>query len=295
MVQRLNRRGESEAKEGLCKSLQVEEEDQDYACTTVENEESVEAGKTEDKEDFSPHCHCKADVKQHEHDELESTKNLSNGEQNNEHEQPEAEKNLTAEKVFPPAQPNTNLCPCTGKELGTEDDVISKREEESNGSSGRRKEKTAFTKGSEEIANREAFQKNYDSSCSPGSYTRSNAEDKREQKGNGEMASMDIKEGKKNVAGMDNAVSVEPSTEQLRAVVIEILKEVDFDVTTLADVFRQLGTHFNSDLMHRKKEIKNLLEEVISETIDDEEYEESNDDKDMRHEEEDEDGENDDD
>ncbi|KAK8967234.1 hypothetical protein KSP40_PGU016310 [Platanthera guangdongensis] len=50
-----------------------------------------------------------------------------------------------------------------------------------------------------------------------------------------------------------------------------MLKEVDFNVVTLADIIKQLGAHFNTDLMHRKTEIKAILEEVINNMTDDEE------------------------
>ncbi|GJN16889.1 hypothetical protein PR202_gb03914 [Eleusine coracana subsp. coracana] len=61
-----------------------------------------------------------------------------------------------------------------------------------------------------------------------------------------------------------------PTTEQLHAVVSTILKEVDFNTATLADILRQLGTHFNMDLMDRKAEVKRIIEEVINSMSDDE-------------------------
>jgi protein DEK len=50
----------------------------------------------------------------------------------------------------------------------------------------------------------------------------------------------------------------------------------------LADILRQLGTHFKMDLMDRKSEVKHIIEEVINSMSDDEEGEEDNaeDDKD---------------
>uniref|UniRef100_A0A0D9YJE8 DEK-C domain-containing protein n=1 Tax=Oryza glumipatula TaxID=40148 RepID=A0A0D9YJE8_9ORYZ len=73
-----------------------------------------------------------------------------------------------------------------------------------------------------------------------------------------------------------------PTTEELHAVVSDILKEVDFNTATLADILRQLGTHFKMDLMDRKSEVKHIIEEVINSMSDDEEGEEDNaeDDKD---------------
>ncbi|KAF0925510.1 hypothetical protein E2562_016701 [Oryza meyeriana var. granulata] len=67
-----------------------------------------------------------------------------------------------------------------------------------------------------------------------------------------------------------------PTTEELHAVVSDILKEVDFNTATLADILRQLGTHFKMDLMDRKSEVKHIIEEVINSMSDDEEGEEEN-------------------
>ncbi|XP_020247166.1 protein DEK-like isoform X2 [Asparagus officinalis] len=61
-----------------------------------------------------------------------------------------------------------------------------------------------------------------------------------------------------------------PSTEELHSVVTSILKEVDFNTATLADILKQLGAHFNTDLMDRKAEVKNIIEEVINNMTDDE-------------------------
>ncbi|PKU77213.1 protein DEK [Dendrobium catenatum] len=73
--------------------------------------------------------------------------------------------------------------------------------------------------------------------------------------------------------GKQSDLSVVPSTEQLSAVVGKILKEVDFNVATLADIIKQLGAHFDTDLMDRKSEIKHILEEVINNMIDAEDVE----------------------
>jgi len=61
-----------------------------------------------------------------------------------------------------------------------------------------------------------------------------------------------------------------PTNEQLHAVVSSILKEVDFNTATLADILRQLGTHFEMDLMDRKAEVKRIIEDVINSMSDDE-------------------------
>ncbi|XP_018675521.2 DEK domain-containing chromatin-associated protein 2 isoform X2 [Musa acuminata AAA Group] len=60
-----------------------------------------------------------------------------------------------------------------------------------------------------------------------------------------------------------------PSKEELHAVVSDILKEVDFNTATLADILRQLGAHFKMDLMDRKAEVKRIIEDVINSMSDD--------------------------
>ncbi|KAJ6294303.1 hypothetical protein OIU76_022395 [Salix suchowensis] len=57
----------------------------------------------------------------------------------------------------------------------------------------------------------------------------------------------------------------------MHAVVVNILKEVDFNTATLSDILRQLGTHFGIDLMHRKAEVKDIITDVINSMSDDEE------------------------
>ncbi|KAF6161548.1 hypothetical protein GIB67_009427 [Kingdonia uniflora] len=60
----------------------------------------------------------------------------------------------------------------------------------------------------------------------------------------------------------------EPSIEEMHDVVSEILKEVDFEIATISDILRQLGTRFGVDLMHRKVEVKKIIEEVMSNMTD---------------------------
>ncbi|KAA3460564.1 protein DEK-like isoform X2 [Gossypium australe] len=67
----------------------------------------------------------------------------------------------------------------------------------------------------------------------------------------------------------------EPSREEINEVVIDILKKVDFNTATLSDILRQLGTHFDLDLIHRKAEVKDIITEAINNMSDDEEGEES--------------------
>ncbi|KAK8537714.1 hypothetical protein V6N13_096478 [Hibiscus sabdariffa] len=62
----------------------------------------------------------------------------------------------------------------------------------------------------------------------------------------------------------------EPSRGEIHAVVVEILKQVDFNTATLSDILRQLATHFDLDLMHRKAEVKDIVTEAINNMSDDE-------------------------
>ncbi|TXG54414.1 hypothetical protein EZV62_019670 [Acer yangbiense] len=62
----------------------------------------------------------------------------------------------------------------------------------------------------------------------------------------------------------------EPTREEMHAVVVDILKEVDFNTATLSDILRQLGTHFGLDLMHRKAEVKDIITDVINNMTDEE-------------------------
>ncbi|XP_062030151.1 DEK domain-containing chromatin-associated protein 1 [Rosa rugosa] len=66
----------------------------------------------------------------------------------------------------------------------------------------------------------------------------------------------------------------EPTKEDVHAVIVDILKEVDFNTATLSDILRQLGTHFGIDLMHRKAEVKDIITDVINNMTDEEEEDE---------------------
>ncbi|KMZ68959.1 Protein DEK [Zostera marina] len=66
------------------------------------------------------------------------------------------------------------------------------------------------------------------------------------------------------------SVIAEPSSEELRSAVSDILKEVDFNVATLADILRQLATQFGTDLTHKKSEVKGIIEDVVSNMTDSE-------------------------
>ncbi|GAB2289370.1 hypothetical protein Dimus_023677 [Dionaea muscipula] len=77
-----------------------------------------------------------------------------------------------------------------------------------------------------------------------------------------------------------------PSREELFDVVVNILKEVDFNTATLSDILRQLGTHFGVDLMERKAEVKEIITEVINSMSDEEDDDDDEEDDDDDEEEE---------
>ncbi|XP_023007516.1 protein DEK-like isoform X2 [Cucurbita maxima] len=69
-------------------------------------------------------------------------------------------------------------------------------------------------------------------------------------------------------------VKKEPSREEMHDVVVNILKQVDFNTATLSDILSQLGAHFGVDLMHRKAEVKDIITDVINNMSDEDEEEE---------------------
>ncbi|XP_014507130.1 protein DEK [Vigna radiata var. radiata] len=68
-----------------------------------------------------------------------------------------------------------------------------------------------------------------------------------------------------------------PSKNEMHRVVVDILKKVDFNTATLSDILKQLGTHFDVDLMHRKAEVKDIITDVINNMSDNDKEEASND------------------
>ncbi|CAJ1937530.1 unnamed protein product [Sphenostylis stenocarpa] len=80
-------------------------------------------------------------------------------------------------------------------------------------------------------------------------------------------------EGKGKSSDQDKAG---PSKKEMHRVVVDILKEVDFNKATLSDILKQLGTHFDVDLMHRKAEVKDIITDVINNMSDNDGEETSN-------------------
>ncbi|XP_057749958.1 DEK domain-containing chromatin-associated protein 1-like [Arachis stenosperma] len=74
-------------------------------------------------------------------------------------------------------------------------------------------------------------------------------------------------QGQDNISKKANA---EPTKEDMHAVVVDMLKEVDFNTATLSDILKKLGIHFGLDLMHRKAEVKDIITDVINNMSDEE-------------------------
>ncbi|XP_076931953.1 DEK domain-containing chromatin-associated protein 1-like isoform X1 [Bidens hawaiensis] len=125
---------------------------------------------------------------------------------------------------------------------------------------------------------------------------------KAEAKSSAKKSAKDQGKGKTN-----KKAKPEPTNEEMHAVVVSILKEVDFNTATLSDIIKQLGgltvnyhhflnlkiviiyhlklliisiliivlgTHFGQDLLHRKAEVKAIITDVINNMSGDEDEEE---------------------
>ncbi|XP_071711578.1 DEK domain-containing chromatin-associated protein 1-like [Rutidosis leptorrhynchoides] len=95
----------------------------------------------------------------------------------------------------------------------------------------------------------------------------SSKKSKEEKKSKKESAKDQVK------AKTNKKVKAEPTKEEMHAVVVSILKEVDFNKATLSDIIKQLGTHFGQDLLHRKSEVKAIITDVINNMSGDEDEE----------------------
>ncbi|XP_042378590.1 protein DEK-like [Zingiber officinale] len=111
--------------------------------------------------------------------------------------------------------------------------------------------------------------------------TKEKTPSKKEATGKTKISKSESKETankKRGKSKLSEAKKNEPSTEELHSVVSKILKEVDFNTATLADILRQLGAHFNTNLMDRNAEVKRIIEDVINNMTDEEDEEGAEDD-----------------
>ncbi|MED6121630.1 hypothetical protein PIB30_032067 [Stylosanthes scabra] len=77
-------------------------------------------------------------------------------------------------------------------------------------------------------------------------------------------------ESRERKDNISKKVNAQPTKEDMHAVVVDMLKEVDFNTATLSDIIKKLGTHFGLDLMHRKAEVKDIITNVINNMSDEE-------------------------
>ncbi|KAH9294732.1 hypothetical protein KI387_038320 [Taxus chinensis] len=76
-----------------------------------------------------------------------------------------------------------------------------------------------------------------------------------------------VSEGK-NKSWVKASVS-DPTEEQLRFVIRELLHEVDFNTATLSDVVKRLGRHFDQDFTEKKAYIRILVQEELTKIAED--------------------------
>lgn len=228
--------------------------------------------KKDDAEETSVQSYSEAED-DNAHDEPESAKILS-GEEMNVNKEPKSKgKSPTVRKVSRAkskagqSASNTPTKKANGKAKVLSENKTSKM---ISGSSKEVERETLAKKSSKDNSTRKVFQKKGE----PGSGS-SNRSTEGKIMGKSEVR-ISAKKSKNRVAksalkGKHEDALVEPSRESLHDVVTELLKEVDFNVVTLADIIKQLGAHFDTDLMPRKTEIKAILEDVINNMTDDEE------------------------
>ncbi|PKA55259.1 omega-hydroxypalmitate O-feruloyl transferase [Apostasia shenzhenica] len=243
------------AKIVIRRSVKTDKEDQeDVSSDKVD--ESTDEDKNVDEADSVGRPKSEAEEEEDEYEYRESNKTLSDGEETDEHKDPEKASSSSAPKK--------------------------KNKDEIKRSSKNRKEKAANKKESLDKSERKAPLKKAETGHSTYVSNRSSMkDDNKKGKGNVKISSKDVKGSKNHVEkekskkagkkqGKDKDISVGPTTEQLHVEVARILKEVDFNTATLADIIRQLGARFKTDLMNRKAEIKRVIEEVINNMTDDE-------------------------
>ncbi|KAG0498500.1 hypothetical protein HPP92_003191 [Vanilla planifolia] len=277
---------DGKAKKGHSKSSQAKEEDH-IDDETIDKKEVSAEEKSDAAEETSAHSNSEAAEVGNEPEDPEQTKK-SVDVQTDVHKDDEPEKKSPL-KVVSPTKTKKSLSGSASMEADTEGKTKSftKGSKDKENSSRKRNEKASPKKVSKRTSKRKVSQKKSDSGSDPGSSDISKKDKKKGRKRSQETDLENTKESKKRAAKgsknvekklvKDKNASDVPSTEQLRAVAQEILEEVDFNVATLADIIRQLGVHFNTDLMDRKAEIKKLLEEVINEMTDGEEEEDAED------------------
>jgi protein DEK len=91
--------------------------------------------------------------------------------------------------------------------------------------------------------------------------------------------------GKRGGKGKDK--NKEPSDEELKTAIIDILKGVDFNTATFTDILKRLDAKFNISLASKKSSIKRMIQDELTKLADEAEDEEGEE-EDAEHEEEEE-------
>ncbi|KAJ8513134.1 hypothetical protein OPV22_003568 [Ensete ventricosum] len=90
---------------------------------------------------------------------------------------------------------------------------------------------------------------------------------------------------KKIARGKTRRLEVEqPTKEELRNKICEILKEVDFNTATFTDILKQLATYYKMDLTPRKASLKLMIQEELTKLAEEDEEDEDEDDDDAEEE-----------
>ncbi|KAG5031897.1 hypothetical protein JHK85_015879 [Glycine max] len=127
------------------------------------------------------------------------------------------------------------------------------------------KKKPTSKKG---VAEHDSASASVSKSKQPASKKQKTASEKQDTKGKAASKKRTDKSSKALVKDQGKSKSnkkakAEPTKQDMHAVVVDILKEVDFNTATLSDILRQLGTHFGMDLMHRKAEVKDIITDKL--------------------------------
>ncbi|XP_065004454.1 DEK domain-containing chromatin-associated protein 1-like isoform X2 [Musa acuminata AAA Group] len=86
---------------------------------------------------------------------------------------------------------------------------------------------------------------------------------------------------KKTARGKPRRLEVEqPTKEELRNKICEILKEVDFNTATFTDILKQLAAYYKMDLTPRKASLKLMIQEELTKLAEEDEEDEDEDDDD---------------
>ncbi|XP_019708007.1 DEK domain-containing chromatin-associated protein 1 isoform X1 [Elaeis guineensis] len=285
-LDRETKRQKKSRKESAKPEKEEDDDDEDEGGSTdVKDIHDDDQGASEEE---CEHAKSEQDDEEDEPGEPVPTKKGSGEKQTKKNKGPKMAEKLSPFKIGSYVNSNKTTSKSVAEKEGEapEESKRGSKESTKSGSKASTKEKAAtvkknsFTKSTSESS----LGKNTidDNESGPPSASKSRKENKRMGQGKEIPATVD-KASKKQAAKSQPKVSTKkegktkaskessrgPSTEELHAVVSNILKEVDFNTATLADILGQLGSHFNKDLMDRKAEVKRIIEDVINSMSDD--------------------------